>query len=75
MLKLLVSLHMLFLKLYTALPHDLIECTFKREEVLYLARNAEQAFVISEEHKTYGPRHEKTGLLHMRKQRRRSASR
>ena len=45
--------------LYTTLPHnliryqlvDLIENTFRREEVLYLACNEERAFFASEEHK------------------------
>ena len=32
---------------------DLIENTFRREEVLYLACNAEQAFFASEEHNKY----------------------
>ena len=48
-----------FSTLYTTLPHnlirnqrvDLIENTFKREEVLYLACNEERAFFASEEHK------------------------
>ena len=50
-----------FSTLYTTLPHDLIknqlvdliENTFRREEVLYLACNAEQAFLASEQHKKY----------------------
>ena len=45
--------------LYIALPHnlirnqlvDLIENTFRREEVFYLACNEECAFFASEEHK------------------------
>ena len=45
--------------LYTTLPHnllrnqlvDLIENTFRREEVLYLACKEEHAFFVSEEHK------------------------
>ena len=32
---------------------DLIENTFRREEVLYLACNEERAFFASEEHKKY----------------------
>ena len=48
-----------FSTLYTTLPHnlirnqlvDLIENTFRREEVLYLACNEERAFFPSEEHK------------------------
>ena len=48
-----------FSTLYTTLPHnlirnqlvDLIENTFRREEVLYLACNEECAFFASEEHK------------------------
>ena len=48
-----------FSTLYTTLPHnlirnqlvDLIENTFRREEVLYFACNEERAFVASEEHK------------------------
>ena len=47
--------------LLTTLPHnlirnqlvDLIENTFRREEVLYLACNEECAFCASEEHKKY----------------------
>ena len=47
--------------LYTMLPHnlirnqlvDLIEYTFRREEVLYLACNEERAFFSSEERKKY----------------------
>ena len=47
--------------LYTTLRHnlirnqlvDLIENTFRREEVLYLAGNEERAFFASEEHKKY----------------------
>ena len=43
---------------YTTLPHnlirnqpvDLIENTFRREEVLYLACNEERTFFTSEEH-------------------------
>ena len=50
-----------FSTLYTTLPHnlirnqlvDLIENTFRREEVLYLACNEERAFFASNEHKTY----------------------
>ena len=50
-----------FSTLYTTLPHDLIrnqlvdliENTFMREEVLYLACNEERAFFASEEHKKY----------------------
>ena len=50
-----------FSTLYTTLPHklirdqlvDLIENTFRREEVLYLACNEERAFFASEEHKRY----------------------
>ena len=50
-----------FSTLYTTLPHnlirnqlvDLIENTFRREEVLYLACNEERAFFASEEHKKY----------------------
>ena len=50
-----------FSMLYTTLPHnlirnqliDLIENTFRREEVLYLACNEERAFFASEEHKKY----------------------
>ena len=48
-----------FSTLYTTLPHnliknqliDLIEHTFKREEVLYLACNAERAFFTAEKEK------------------------
>ena len=48
-----------FSTLYTTLPHnlirnqlvDLIENTFRREEVLYLTCNEERAFFASEEHK------------------------
>ena len=48
-----------FCMLYTTLPHnliknqliDLIEHTFKREEVLYLACNAERAFFTAEKEK------------------------
>ena len=48
-----------FSTLYTTLPHnlirnqlvDLIENTFKREEVFYLACNEERVFFASEEHK------------------------
>ena len=47
-----------FSTLYIKLPHnlirnqlvDLIKNTFRREEVLYLACNEEQAFFASEEH-------------------------
>ena len=50
-----------FSTICTALPHnlirnqlgDLIENTFRREEVLYLACNEERAFFASEEHKKY----------------------
>ena len=50
-----------FSTLYTTLPHnlirnqlvDLIENTFRREEVLYLACNEERAYFASEEHKKY----------------------
>ena len=50
-----------FSTLYTTLSHnlirnqlvDLIENTFRREEVLYLACNEERAFFASEEHKKY----------------------
>ena len=50
-----------FSTLYTTLPHnlirnqlvDLIENTFRREEVLYLACNEEHAFFASEEHTKY----------------------
>ena len=50
-----------FSTLYTTLPHnliknqlaDLIENTFRREEVLYLVWNEERAFFASEEHKKY----------------------
>ena len=50
-----------FSTLYTTLPYvlienqfvDLIENTFMREEVLYLACNEERAFFASEEHKNY----------------------
>ena len=50
-----------FSTLYTTLPHnlirshlaDLIENTFRREEVLYLACNEEHAFFAPEEHKKY----------------------
>ena len=50
-----------FSTLYTTLPHnlirnqlvDLIENTFRREEVLYLVCNEERAFFASEEHKIY----------------------
>ena len=50
-----------FSTLYTTLPHnwirnqlvDLIENTFRREEVLNLICNEERAFLASEEHKTY----------------------
>ena len=50
-----------FSTLYTTLPHnfirnqlvDLIENTFRREEVLYLDCNEEHAFFASEEHKKY----------------------
>ena len=50
-----------FSTLSTTLPHnlirnqlvDLIENTFRREEVLYLACNEEHAFFASEEHKKY----------------------
>ena len=54
---------MMFFTLYTTRLHDLIkeqltdliEHSFKRENVLYLACNAEQALFTSEEHKiTYG---------------------
>ena len=48
-----------FPTLYTTLPYDLIknqnvdliENTFRREEVLHLACNEERAFFASEEHK------------------------
>ena len=48
-----------FSTLYTALPHnlirnqlvDLIENTFRHEEVFYLACNEEHVFFASEEHK------------------------
>ena len=48
-----------FATLYTTLPPnlirnqlvDLIETTFRHEEVLYLACNEERAFIASEEHK------------------------
>ena len=48
-----------FSTLHTTLPHDLIknqlvdlmENTFRREKVLYLACNEERAFFASEEHK------------------------
>ena len=47
--------------LYTTSPHnlirnqlvDLIENTFRQEEVLYLACNEEQAFFASDEHRKY----------------------
>ena len=50
-----------FSTLYTTLPHnliknqliDLIEHTFKREEDLYLACNAERAFFTAEKYKNY----------------------
>ena len=50
-----------FSTLYTTLPHnlirnqlvDLIENTFRREEVVNLACNEERAFFTSEEHKKY----------------------
>ena len=50
-----------FSTLYTTLPHnlirnqlvDLIESTFRREEVVYLACNEERPFFASEEHKEY----------------------
>ena len=50
-----------FSTLYTTLPHnlirnqlvDLIENTFRREKVHYLACNEERAFFASEEHKKY----------------------
>ena len=50
-----------FSTLYTTLPYnlikkqliDLIEHTFKREEVLYLACNAERAFFTAEKYKNY----------------------
>ena len=50
-----------FSTLYTTLPHnliknqivDLIENTFRHEEVLYLACNEEHAFFASEERKKY----------------------
>ena len=50
-----------FFTLYTTLPHnlirnqlvDLIEITFRREEVLFLAYNKEHAFFASEENKKY----------------------
>ena len=50
-----------FSTLYTTLPHDLIkihlvdliENTFRREEVLYLVCNEERAFFASEELKKY----------------------
>ena len=50
-----------FSTIYTTLPHnlirnqlvDLIENTFRREEVLYLACNEERPFFASEEHKKY----------------------
>ena len=50
-----------FSTLYTTLPHnlirnqlvDLIENTFRREEVLFLACNEERAFFAFEEHKKY----------------------
>ena len=50
-----------FSTLYTTLPHnlirnqfvDLIENTFRREKVLYLACNEERAFLATEEHKKF----------------------
>ena len=50
-----------FLTLFTTLPHDLynnqlvdlIENTFRREEILYLACNEERVVFASEEHKKY----------------------
>ena len=50
-----------FSALYTTLPHDLIknqlvdliENTFRRKEVLYLACNVEHAIFASKEHKKY----------------------
>ena len=50
-----------FTTIYTTLSHnlirnqfvDLIENTFRREEVLYLACNEDRAFFASEEHKKY----------------------
>ena len=50
-----------FSTLYTTLPHnlirnqlvDLIENTFRREEIHYLACNEERAFFASKEHRKY----------------------